>query len=242
MTMKPLFSEKDVRRCASTCSEDIEILERRLGRDSNDVQGLNMLALTLVDSAFAKFAIGECDNAANLLQSAVRFKLRIFELHSAGNEAAKGYIRAGEFQTILLAFASGDIDLARQFASILPADGFAVENSAADSSFIYLSLKALALSDFDKAASLLSRPKPEKVDQQFVGYIECLEAIAEKNASKVQVAIQNAESHWYAFMNKKFRGHPQAACFVAGLGFQRIAETTLKTKLDIEFCCSGGSS
>ncbi len=201
-----------------------------------------MLALTLVDSAFAKFAIGECDNAANLLQSAVRFKLRIFELHSTGNEAAKGYIRAGEFQTILLAFASGDIDLARQFASILPADGFAVENSPADSSFIYLSLKALALSDFDEAASLLSRPKPEKVDPQFVGYIECLEAIAEKNASKVQVAIQNAESHWYAFMNKKFRGHPQAACFVAGLGFQRIAETTLKTKLDIEFCCSGGSS
>jgi hypothetical protein len=240
--MKPLFSEKDVRRWASTCSEDIEILERRLGRDSNDVQGLNMLALTLVDSAFAKFAIGECDNAANLLQSAVRFKLRIFELHSTGNEAAKGYIRAGEFQTILLAFASGDIDLARQFASILPADGFAVENSPADSSFIYLSLKALALSDFDEAASLLSRPKPEKVDPQFVGYIECLEAIAEKNASKVQVAIQNAESHWYAFMNKKFRGHPQAACFVAGLGFQRIAETTLKTKLDIEFCCSGGSS
>lgn len=238
MIMQKLFSDRNVEQWETTGVRKLEILGRRLGENpaqSEDAQGLNLLALSLIDLAFAKIAIGERDNALSLLQSVVQFKIRIFELYSSGSDAAKGYIRAGEFQTLLLAFASGNVDLARRFANILPTDGIAVEHSPADSNFIYLPLKALALNDFDEAASLLSRPAPEKVDPQFLGYIECLEAIAERHVLKVQQTIKNAELLWYEFMKKKFRGHPQAVCFVAGIGFQRLAETVLKTKLDIEF-------
>ena len=243
--MKQLFTEEDVERWAAMNSRKMAILERRLGNDplsSNDLQGLDMLSLAHVSAAFTSFARGECDNALKRLRSAVQLKLKIFERYAGGDESAQGYVRTGEFQTVLLGFASGDIELARRFAEAYCTDSFATERSPEDSNYIGLPMKSLAMGEVHKAKSLLSHTRPARIDPQFAGYIDCLSAVADNDLAKFREAVQVAESHWYLFMVQNFQGHPQAVCFVAGLGFQRLAESALKTKFDMKFCCSGGGN
>ena len=238
--METLFTTEDVQTWELANSRKMAILKRRLGEDLNsteDAQGLNMLSLAYQSSAFTSFAKRDCENAKELLRLAVVQKLRIIELNAAGCESALGYTSTGEFQTILLGFASGDLPLAMEFARKYSTDLNATKRSPADSNYIGLPLKQLALGNLQDARELLLRPRPRKVDPQFAGYIECEEAIANRDALGFQKAIKEAERYWHAFMKRVFRGHPQAVCFVAGLGFQRLAEVIMQETFDLKLCC-----
>ncbi len=234
--MNALYSEKDVSRWEKTNSRAFEILGRRLGNEpltSTDSQGLSLLSLAHIGAGFTGVASGDAERARHHFQQSVRIKLRIFDLYEEGTTGADACIRTGEFQTLLTAHAAGAPDLATQFAKTYRVNGFAVERSPADSTYIGKPMKALSLGDVAQADECLSRPAPN-VDPQFAGYVECLQAIAKKDENAFVAAIQGAASQWESFIYANFRGHPQAACFLGGVGFIHLVRQVVEAPFDVQ--------
>ncbi|MGV3605426.1 MAG: hypothetical protein ACO1RA_03390 [Planctomycetaceae bacterium] len=234
--MKPLYSAADVERWVTQNAKKRQILERRLGtnwRDATDVQGLSMLSLSLEDEGYTAIALGKRDEAIRNFREAVLVEIKILKMARMGVTGATGYLVTGCFQILLNALAIGDDSLTAQFVGVFEVDGIAAQASPPDSTYIARVLKALAQGKQEDAKHVLATPPPD-VDPQFSGYVECLQAIAEKRFNEFEEELCRAARAWERFVRKDSPGHPLSVCFMGGLGLLRLAEKVWQRQLEVK--------
>jgi hypothetical protein len=233
--MKPLYLPSDVDRWVTQNAKRRQLLARRLGTnwsDATDAQGLSLLSLTLESEGYTAIALGKRDEAIRSFHNAVSVVAKLLDMGRQGSTGAETYLRTGFFQTLLEAFAIGDDSLTAQFVAVFDVDGIAAKASPPDSTYIARVLKALAQGKQEEAKHVLATPPPD-VDSQFVGYVECLKAIADGRRSELEGELHRAAQAWERFVRKDSPGQPQSACFLGGLGLLRLAEKVWKRRLEV---------
>lgn len=233
--MKPLYSQSDVERWITQNAKKRQLLERRLGThwsNATDAQGLSMLSLTLESEGYTAIAMGQRNEAIRSFHNAVSVIAKLLGMGRQGDSGAEGYLRTGFFQTLLESLAIGDDSLTAQFVAVFDVDGVAAKASPPDSTYIARVLKALAQGKQEDAKRVLAMPPPD-VDPQFVGYVECLKAIAEGRCNELEGELRRAAQAWERFVRKDSPGQPQSACFMGGLGLLRLAEKVWQRRLEV---------
>ena len=233
--MKPPYPQSDVERWVAQNAKKRQLLERRKlanRSDAIDVHELSMLSLTLQSEGYTAIALGKRDEAIRSFHNAVSVIARLLDMGRQGVSGAESYQRTGYFQTLLESLAIGDDSLTAQFVAVFDVDGIAAQASPPDSTYIARVLKALAQGKQEDAKRVLATPPPD-VDPQFVGYVECLKAIAEGQHSELEGELRRAAQAWERFVRKDSPGQPQSTCFMGGLGFLRLAEKVWQCRVKV---------
>jgi hypothetical protein len=224
--MKPLYSSADVDRWVIQNAKARQLLERRLGtnwKSANDAQGLSLLSMTFEAEGFTAVALGNREVAMNNFAESVAVTVKVLDMGRKGINGAEGYVRTGYFQTLLTAWAIDDDRLIKEFLDVFQVEGTAADRSPADSTYIARTLKALSMGRLGDAERILAFPARD-VDPQFVGYVDCLTAIAESRMDEFKVALRRSADAWERFTREDGGGQPQSACFIGGLGLLNLAK------------------
>ncbi|MFN0017287.1 MAG: hypothetical protein ACKVP0_03445 [Pirellulaceae bacterium] len=230
--MASLFSKSDVERWVAQNEKKMTLLQRRLGSSrtsSTDKQGLSLLSLTLEDQGYIHVAAGNRDKAIACFHQAVEICATVLSLEMQGVPSPLGYLSAAYFQQLLIALAVGDNDLIKRFAEMLPTDN---AYDPDDSVYIAKALKALTLGRINEARPHLALPAPD-TDAQFIGYVECLRAIANGSWADFVNELRRAAAGWEKFTRREFEGQSCSSCFIGGVGLLKLARRVSGQELPV---------
>lgn len=129
---------------------------------------------------------------ANLI-AATRYRMKLFDRFDAGDPIAKSFVTMFNYKELLDALASGDMDIAREFASKMGGRGEAeLKNDRPFETAMGYGLKALVAGD-DAAAlewfQSLEKACTHKDYVNFAGYVPFLRAIAERDSKAAEAAL-----------------------------------------------------
>lgn len=225
--MGRFYTDEDVARWEKPGRQSIDLhlekLATSLPEQKTDFH-MGMLALCYEEEGMICVAKGKFQESIQAFTSSVETKCKQYERFDEGTGRALG---AGTFQSILIAFATKDHDLVARIAH-----HYRAENGTPDSIFLGRALKLLVMEDLSAAKDSLKQKRP-RLDSQFVGYPECLEAIANKDELAFADGLEIASTSWAKVVSKRDRGLPYSVCFIQGVGLIRLAEKTIGRRISI---------
>jgi hypothetical protein len=169
-------------------------------------------------------AQGNFDAAVQAFRASADARCKMYERFEKGQGRS---LEAGHFQSVLVALVTKDQALISRFVSHYRAD-----EGTPDSIFLGRAVKLLTMGDIDGAKTTLAQRKP-CFEPQFVGYAECLEAIANKDQQRFVSALSVASENWAKWASKRVKGLPDSVCFIQGIGLVRLAERVLGNPIPI---------
>lgn len=225
--MGRLYADDDMARWEHSYKDSVAIHLDKLANSATEAEidfRLGMLAVSRYTLGMISVAKGDFLGATARFRSAVETRCGQYERFEQG---VGRELDAGHFQTLLLALVTRDDTLVSRFRA-----HYRAENGTKCSIFLGRAVKRLAANDREGARLELDRRKPP-IDPQFLGYCECLEAIAAGNEGQFTDAIVRAGNHWQTWAAKTVRGLPDAVCFIQGVGLVRLAEKVLRRPVPV---------
>jgi hypothetical protein len=219
--MSHLYSPADLDRWNRSYQDSIHLHLDKLATDLSSQQvdfHLNMLSLSYHTQGMILIAQGKFTDAVGSFRSSVLAKCQMYERYEKGEGRA---LEAGHFQSVLEAYVTRDDDLV---AAIVK--HYRAQEGTPDSIFLGRALKYIATNEIDNAKRLMRQEWP-RFEPQFVGFADCLEAIAENDEYRFVAAANSASQHWAAWAAKRIRGLPDSVCFIQGIGLIRLAEKSM---------------
>jgi hypothetical protein len=222
------YSTEDVARWEASYAESIaahlqRLTDPRLPESRHDFH-LGMLSLSHRTRAMICVARGRFGDAVAALRASVEARCRMYERSVAGVGRP---LEAGHFQTVLDALATRDDTLVDRIGRHYRADV-----GTRDSVFLGTALRSLVLNDVPGACSALGRERP-RFERQFVGYVECLQAVAAGDDQRFPAALALASGSWAEWAARQVRGLPDSVCFLHGAGFVRLAERVFRRRVPV---------
>ncbi len=225
--MGGFYSNDDVVRWDKSYRQSIDLHREKLATDlpqqkvdfhlSNLSGSYYMQGMTFIaQSAF--------DEAIQAFRASAEAKCKVYERFKNGQGRS---LEAGTFQSVLVAFVTNDEPLVSRLVDLYRAD-----EGTPDSIFLGKALKLIATGGLDSAKAALAQRKP-RFEPQFVGYAECLEAIANKDQQRFVSALNVASESWAKWASKSVKGLPDSVCFIQGIGLVRLAEQILGNTIPI---------
>lgn len=218
-TMKKFYTSEDVVRWEAAKGGSVELHLQKLSDPALPPQKqdfhLGMLSLSYHTWGMICVAHNRFDEAILSFRGSTEVLCRMYERFNKGQGRS---LEAGHFQSVLVAFVARDHPLASRLVGDYRAD-----EGTPGSIFLGRAVKLLAMGDIDSAKSALAQRKPH-CEPQFVGYAECLEAIANNDQQGFLSALNVASESWANWASKRVKGLPDAVCFIQGVGLVRLAE------------------
>jgi hypothetical protein len=219
------YSDDDVVRWDKSYRPAIDLHLEKLGTDlpqqkvdfhlSNLSGSYYMQGMTLI-------AQGAFDEAIRAFRDSAEARCRMYERFEKGQGRS---LEAGHFQSVLVAFVTKDQALISRLVGHYRAD-----EGTPDSIFLGKALKPVATGDIDAAKKVLAQRMP-RIEPQFVGYADSMEAIANRDQQRFVSALDAASESWAKWASKKVKGLPDSVCFIQGVGLVRLAESVLGTPI-----------
>jgi hypothetical protein len=226
--MKKYYTAEDVARWQPTFEKSVTIHLEKLSRPGQPSEHydfhLGMLSLHYCDFGMMRIAQGRFEEARKMFQESVQTRCKMFE---RAGEGVGESIDAGQFQSLLIAFVTKDESLVARMADLYKA-----EEGVPESIYLGSAVKLLAKKDTRGAKAALAQKKP-RFETLFVGYDDCLEAIADKNEQGFASGLKVASESWRKVAARRYKGLPSAVCFIQGAGLVLLAESVLGKRLAV---------
>lgn len=225
--MGQFYSNEDVARWDKSYGQSVDLHLEKLSADlpqekvdfhlSNLSGSYYMQGMTLI-------AKSEFRKAIEAFRASAQTKFKMYERFENGQGRS---LEAGNFQSLLVAFVTRDEALVSQLVG-----KYRAEDGTPGSIFLGRALKLIAMSDLDGAKIALREKKP-RFEPQFIGYTDCLEAIANKDEHRFLTALKLASDSWAKWAVKRVNGLPDSVCFIQGVGLVRLAERVMGKRISV---------
>lgn len=226
--MKKFYSPEDVARWEEAKGGSVALHLEKLSDPSLVPQKqdfhLGMLSLSYQSKGMTFVALERFEEAKQSFRGSIETLCKMYERFEKGQGRS---LEAGHFQSVLVAFVTKDQPLISRLAAHYRAD-----DGTPDSVYLGRVVKLLAMGDIDAAKTALAQKKP-RFEPQFVGYADCLEAIANKDQQRFVTALNGASESWSKWASKRVKGLPDSVCFIQGIGLVRLAERVLGNPIPI---------
>jgi hypothetical protein len=226
--MKLLYSPQDVVRWEAAKGGSVALHLQKLSEpglvsEKQDFH-LGMLSLSYQTKGMIFIAQGRYEEAVHSFHDSIKTLCKMYERFE---KEQGGSLEAGHFQSVLVAFVTKDEPLVSRLVGLYRAD-----EGTPDSIFLGKALKLVASGDIDGAKTALAQRKP-RFEPQFVGYADCLQAIANKDQQRFVSALNVASESWAKWASKRVKGLPDSVCFIQGVGLIRLAERVVGNPIPI---------
>lgn len=221
------YSEEDVARWQIAYAKSIGIHQEKLTTDFSQPAidfHLGGLAGSYYMQGMTFIAQGAFESSLQAFKASAEARCKMYERFENGKGRS---LEAGHFQSVLVAFVTKDEALVSRLVGLYRAD-----EGTPDSIFLGNALKLVATGDIDGAKTALAQRKP-RFEPQFVGYADCLEAIANKDQPRFVSAASVACESWAKWAAKRVKGLPDSVCFIQGVGLVRLAERVLGNPIPV---------
>lgn len=225
--MKNFYNDADIARWETADKQSIPLHLEKLKGEVHEKKidfHLDMLAGSYYMQGMTFIAQGNFDEAVQAFRASAEARCKMYERFEKGQGRS---LEAGHFQSVLVAFVTKDQALISRLVVHYRAD-----EGTPDSIFLGRAVKLLAMGDTDGAKTALAQRKP-RFEPQFVGYADCLEAIANKDQQRFVSALSLASESWAKWASKKAKGLADSVCFIQGVGLVRLAERVLGNPIPI---------
>jgi len=200
--MKRYYTDEDVLRWQKAHKDSVQLQLEKLKSEAAPERidfRLGMLTLAYQTQGMIAIALGQFQEAIDAFCASGETRFKMFERSEAG---VGRELEAGYYQEILVSFVTRKESLISKLVRLYRAD-----NGTPDSMYLGRALKHLATNDLAAALTALSAKKP-RFEGQFVGYADCLEAIAKKDKQAFLVALETATKSWTKVAARRDRGLP----------------------------------
>lgn len=226
--MKFFYTRDDVARWDAAKGGSVALHIEKLSDPALTPQNrdfhLGMLAMSYQTKGMILIAQERFDEARQTFRDSIETLCKMYERFEMGQGRS---LEAGHFQSVLLAFVTNEpLLIARIVAH------YRTDEGTPDSIFLGRAVKLLATGTINAAKEALAQQQP-RFQPQFVGYSDCLAAIANKDQDRFEAALIVASESWSRWASKKVKGLPDSVCFVQGIGLVRLAERILGRALSI---------
>jgi hypothetical protein len=223
--VQPYYSSDDVARWLKIDQQSITLhlnkLEGEMPQTTIDFH-LYMLAGSYYLHGMTCIAQNSFGAAIDAFRASAETRCKMYERYNNGLGRS---LEAGHFQSLLIAFVTMERALVSRFVH-----NFRADEGTPGSVFLGRALKLVALNDLESAKNELARKKP-RFEPQFIGYAECLDAIAGVDVQRFTAALNLASASWAKWAVKRAKGLPESVCFIHGIGLVRLAERVIGSRV-----------
>jgi hypothetical protein len=225
--MSAFYSEEDVIRWEKTAFESIRTQTEALRKTGIPYefrwQRLGSVAGAYKRLAMVAIARRKFSDAMGFFRKAMEMEFERYEMELAHGKA----VDAGEFQTVLLAYATTDQLLISKMLGY-----YTWDKGVPESVYLGKIIKSLAIGDITTAQETLKLKKP-RIEKMFSDYPACLQAMADKDQDSFQTSIAAAATTWAKRASRYEKGLSDSVCFIQGVGLVRLAEQVIGTRIGI---------